>query len=236
MEASSVPCCFLRAWDPTVTCSAVGVVQLVSCVRIFATPWTAACQAPLPSAVSWSLLEVMSTELVMLSSHLILCLLLLLLSSVFPSIRVFSSESALHIRWPKYWSFSFSISPSNEYAGLISFRIDWLDLLAVQETLNSLLQHHNSKASVLSLLYGSTLISVCDYWKKHCINYTFVSKVMSKFVIAFHPRSKYPLISWLQSPSAVILKPKKIKSITASTFPPSICHAMIGPDAMIFVF
>ena len=147
MEASSAPCCFLRARDPTVTCSVAVVVQLISCVRIFATPWAAACQAPLPSTVSRSLLNVMSTELVMLSSHLILCRLLLLLSSVFPSIRVFSNESALHIRWPKYWSFS--ISPSSEYSGLISFRIDWLDLLAVQGTLNSLLQHHNSKASSL---------------------------------------------------------------------------------------
>jgi len=211
-------------------------VQLLSHVWPFVTPWTVALQASLSITNSQSLLKLVSIALVMPSNHLIFCCPLLLPPSIFPSIRVFSNELVLHIRWPKYLSFSLSINPSNEYAGLISFRIDWLDLLAVQETLNSLLQHHNSKASVLSLLYGSTLISVCDYWKKHCINYTFVSKVMSKFVIAFHPRSKYPLISWLQSPSAVILKPKKIKSITASTFPPSICHAMIGPDAMIFVF
>ena len=124
-------------------------VQSLSCVRLFATPWTAACRASLSIINSWSLLKLMSIESVMPSNHLILCHSLLLLPSIFPSIGVFSSESALRIRWPQYWSFSFSISPSNEYSGLISFRMDWLDLLAVQGTLKSLLQHHSSKASIL---------------------------------------------------------------------------------------
>ena len=124
-------------------------VQLLSRVRLFATPWTAACQASLSVTNSWSLFKLMSIESVMPSNHLILCHILLLLPSIFPSIRVFSNESALHIWWPKYWSFSFNISPSNEHPGLISFRTDWLDLLAVQGTLKSLLQHHSSKASIL---------------------------------------------------------------------------------------
>ena len=124
-------------------------VQSLSHVRLFETPWTAARQTPLSIINSQSLLKLMSTELVMPSNHLILCHPLLFLPPIFPSIRVFSNESALCIRWPKYWSFSFSINPSNEYSGLISFRIDWLDLLAVQETLKSLLQHHSSKASIL---------------------------------------------------------------------------------------
>ena len=119
-------------------------VQLLSRVRLFVTPWTAACQASLSITNSRSLLKLMSIESVIPSNHLVLCHPLLLLPSIFPSIRVFSSDSAPHIRWPKYWSFSFSISPSNEYSGLISFRMDWLDLLAVQETLKSLLQHHSS--------------------------------------------------------------------------------------------
>ena len=125
------------------------LVQSLSCVRLFATTWTAAHQVSLSVTNSQSLLKLMSVESVMLSNHLILCRPLLFLPSVFPSIRVFSSESVLHIRWPKYWSFSFSISPSNEYPGLISFRMDWLDLLAVQGTLKSLFQHHSSKASIL---------------------------------------------------------------------------------------
>jgi len=124
-------------------------VQLLSRVRLFATPWTAALQASPSITNSWSLLKLMSIESVMPSNHLILYCPLLLLPSIFPSIRVFSNESVIHIRWPKYWSFSFSISPSNDYSGLISFRIDWLDLLAVQGTLKSLLQHHSSKASIL---------------------------------------------------------------------------------------
>ena len=124
-------------------------VQSLSRVQLFATPWTAAHQASLSITNSWSLLKLMSIELVMPSNHLTLCYPLLLLPSVFPSIRVFSSKSVLCIRWPKYWGFSFNISPSNEYSGLISFRMDWLDLLAVQGTLKNLLQHHSSKASIL---------------------------------------------------------------------------------------
>ena len=127
----------------------VVVVQSLSCVRLFATPWTTVCQASLSFTISWSLLKLMSIESVMPSNHLILCYPLLLLPSVFPSIKVFSNESALCIRWRKYWRFSFSISPSNYYSGLISFRINWFDLLAVQGTLKSLLQHHSSKASIL---------------------------------------------------------------------------------------
>ena len=124
-------------------------VQSLSHVRLFAPPWTAARQASLSITNSWSLLKLMSIELVMPSNHLILCHPLLLLPSIYPSIRAFSNESVLCIRWPKYWSFSFNISPSNEHSGLISFKMDWLDLLAVQGTLKSLLQHHNSKASIL---------------------------------------------------------------------------------------
>ena len=158
----------------------------------------------------------------MASSHLILCCPLLLLPSIFPSIRVFSNESALHIRWPKYWSFSFNISPSNEHPGLISFRIDWLDLLAVQGTLKSLLQHHSSKASIL--LHSAFFIVQLSHpyittGKPIALNRRiFVDKVMSllfnmlsRLVITFLPRSKRLLISWLQSPSAVILEPPKYK-------------------------
>ena len=125
------------------------VVQLLSCIRLFAAPWTAACQASLSFTISWSLLKLMSIELVTLSNHLIPCHPLLLLPSIFPSIRVFSNKSALCIRWPKDWSFSLSISPFNEHPGLISFRMDWLGLLAAQGTRKSLLQHHSSKASIL---------------------------------------------------------------------------------------
>ena len=180
------------------------------------------------------------------SNHLILCP-LLLLPSFFPSIRVFSSESVLHIRWPKYWSFSFSISPSNEYSGLISFRIDWFDLLAVQSTLKNLLQHPSSKASVLQLSvffmvqlshpYTTTGKTIA------LTRWAFVGKVMfllfnmlSRFVIAFLPRSKCLLISWLHSPSALILEPKKVKSVTVSIVSLSICHEVMGPDAMSLVF
>ena len=172
---------------------------------------------------------------------------LLLLPSIFPSIRVFSSESALPIRWPNYWSFSFSISPSNEYSGPISFRIDWLDLLAVQETLKSLLQHHSSKASILWLsafFIGQLSHPYMTTGKTIALSrWTFVGKVMSllfnilsRLVIAFLPRSKHLLISWLQSPSAVILEPPKIKSLTVSIVSPSICHEVMGLDAMILVF
>ena len=129
------------------------------------TPWTAACQASLSITNSWSLLKLMSIKLIMPSNHLILCHPLLFVPSIFPSIRVFSNESVLRLRWPKYWSFSFNISPSNEHPRLISFRMDWLDLLAVQGTLKSLLQHHSSKASALSFLYSPTLTSINNCWK-----------------------------------------------------------------------
>ena len=190
------------------------VVELLSHVRLFAAPWTAACQASL-SSISQSLLRLMSLESVMPSNHLILCRPPLLLPSVFPSIRIFSNESVLcisigHQLWPKYWSFSFSIIPSKEHPGLISFMMDWLDLLAVQGTLKSLFQHHSSKASIflcsaffivhLSHPYmatGKTIVLTRQ---------TFVGKVMSlllnilsRLVIAFLPRSKHLLISWLQS-------------------------------------
>ena len=141
-------------------------VQSLSCVRLFVTLWSAACQASLSMIKSWSLLKLRPIRLVIPSKHLIFCHPLLLMLSIFPSIRVFSSESVHCFRWPKYWSFSFSISPSNEHSGLIVFRMDWLDLLAVQGTLKSLLQHHSSKAS-LSLLYSATLRSIPDYWKNH---------------------------------------------------------------------
>ena len=160
----------------------------------------------------------MSIESVMPSSHFILCQPLLLPPSIFPSIRVFSSESVLHIRWLKYWSFSFSISPSNEYSGLISFRMDWLDLFAVQETLKTFLQHHSSKASILRLSAFFIVQLSHPYMTTGktiaLTRRTFVDKVMSllfnmlsRLVVAFLPRSKCPLISWLQSPSVVILEP-----------------------------
>ena len=136
-------------------------VQLLSHVQLFVTPWTAALQASLSITNSWNLLKLMSIESVMPYNHLIFCCSLLLLPPIFPSIRVFSNESGLHISWPKYWSFSFSISPSNEYLGLISFRMDWLDLLVVEGTLNSLLQYHSSKASILRPLFSSFYLCVC---------------------------------------------------------------------------
>ena len=177
---------------------------------------------------SRSLLKLMSNKSVMPSNHLILCHPLLLLPSIFPSIRVFSSESVLRIRWPKYWSFSFSISSSNEYLGLISFRMDCFDLLAVQGTLKSVLQHHSSKASIIqcSAFFMVQLLHPFMTGKTIALTiWTFVTKVvsllfsmLSRLVIAFLPRSKHLLISWRQSPSAVILKPKKIKSVTVSLF------------------
>ena len=199
------------------------------------TPWTITRQASLSITSSQSSLKLMSIKWVMPSNHLILCRPLLFLPSIFPRIRVFSNESVLCIRWPKCCSFSFSISPSNEHPGLISFRMDWLDLLVVQGTLKSLLQHHSSKASVLQcsafftaqLLhpYMTTGKTIALTWQ------TFDGKVMSllfnmlsMLVMTSLSRSKHLLISWLQSPSAVILKPKKIKSVTVSTVSPSICH------------
>ena len=189
----------------------------------------------------------MSTESVMPSNHLILCCLLLILPSIFPSTRVFSNESALPIRWPKYWIFNFTIIPSNEYSELISFCIDCFDLLAVQGTLQSLLQHHNCKASVLwHSLFFMVQLSHLYMTPGKTIALTiqiFVCKVMSQLfnmlsrsVIAFLPRSKNLLISWLQSPSVVILEPKKIKSVTVSIVSPSTCCEVMGPVAMIFIF
>ena len=195
-------------------------IQSFSRVQFFATPWAAAHHVSLSITNSQSLLKLMSIESVMLSNHLILCHPLLLPPSTFPRIKDFFNESVLHIRWPKYWSFSFSISPSNEYSGMISFSMDWLDLLAVQGTLMSLLQHHSSKAPVLwcsdffivqlSHPYMTTGKTIA------LTRWTFVRKVMfllfnmlSRLVITVLPRSKCLLISWLQSPSAVILEPRK---------------------------
>ena len=228
-------------------CVLFSSVQLISRVWLFVIPWTAACQASLYITNSQSLLKLISIESVMPSNHLILCCPLLLLPSIFPSIRVFSNESVLCIRWPKYWHFSFTISSSNEHPGLISLRMDWFDLLAVQGTLKSLLQHHSSKSSILwcsaffivqlsppYMTSGKTIALT---------RWTFVSKVMSLFfnilsrlVITLLPRSKHLLISWLQSPSAGILEPPKLKSLTVSFVSPSICHEVMGPDAMILVF
>ena len=206
-------------------------------------------QASLSITNSWSPPKPMSIESVMPYNHLILCRPLLLLPSIFPSIRVFSNEyeSALRIRWPKYWGFSLHISPSNEHPGLISFRMDWLDLLAIQGTLKNLLQHHSSKASILR--HSAFFIVQLSHpymttGKTTALTrWTFVDKVMSllfnmlsRLVITFLPWSKRLLISWVKSPSAVILELKKIKSVTVSTVSPFICHEMMGPDAMILVF
>ena len=201
-------------------------------------------QASLSITNSRSLSKLMSIESAMPSNHLILCRPLLLLPSVFPNIRAFSDESALRIRWPKYWSLSFNISTSNEHPGLISFRMDWLDLLAVQGTLKSLLQHHSSKGSIL-LCSAFFIVQLSHPYMTTgktiaLTRRTFVDKVMSllfhmlsRLVITFLPRSKRLLISWLQSPPAVILEPPKIKSATVS---PSICHEVMEPAAMILVF
>ena len=222
-------------------------IQLFNHVRGFVTPWIAACQASLPITNSHSSLRLTSIESVMPSSHLILCRPLLRLPPIPPSIGVFSNESTLCMRWPKYWSFSFSIIPSKEIPGLISFRMDWLHLLAVQGSLKSLLQHHSSIASILRRSAFFTVQLSHPYMTTGktiaLTRRTFVGKVMSllfnvlsRLVITFLPRSKCLLISWLQSPSAVILEPSKIKSDTVSTVSPSICHEVMGPDAMIFVF
>ena len=219
-------------------CTHAESLQSCSGVRLFVTPRTAAREASLSITNSQSLLKLMFIESVTPFNHLISCYPLLLLLSIFPSIRVFSNESILHIRWPKYWSFSFSISPSNEYSGLISFRMDWLDFLAVQGTLKNLLQHHSSKVSILQcsaffivqlshpyMTTGKTIALT---------RWTFVIKVMSllfnmlsRLVITFLPRSKRLLISWLQSPSAVILEPPKIKSDTVSIVSSSISHEVM---------
>ena len=220
------------------------IVQLLS--HIWPCNTNAARQAPLSSSKSQRLIKFRSIELVMISNHIILCCPLLLLSSIFPSIRVYSSESTLRIRWLEDWSFSHSISISNENSGLISFKTEWFDLTEVQGTLKNLLQH-NLNASVLwhwaffmvqlshpYMTTGKTTALTIQ---------TFVGKVMPlffntlpRFVIAFLPRNKHLLISQLQTPSAVILEPKKRKSVTASTFSPFICHEVMGPDVMILVF
>ena len=218
--------------------------QSPSHVQLFVTPWTAECKASLSLTNSQSLLKLMSIEWVMSSNHP--------LSSPFLSTFNLSqhpgllNESVLHITWPKYWGFCLSISPSNEYSGLISFSIDWLVLLAVQGTLKSLLQHHSSKTSIL-LCLGFFIVQLSHTYMTTgktiaLARQTFVGKVMSlllnmlsRWVIAFLPRSKSLLISWLQSLSAVILEPKKIKPLTVSIRSPSICHEMMGLDTMMLV-
>ena len=230
-----------------VICHPISSVQSLSHVRLFMTPWIAARRASLSITNSWSSLRLTSIESVMPSSHLIPCRPLLLLPPVPPSIRVFSNESTLLMRWPKYWSFSFSIIPSKEHPGLICFRMDWLDLLAVQGTPKSLLQHHSSKASILRrpsffivqlshpyMTTGKTIALT----RRTCVSkvMSLLLNMLSRLVITFLPRSKHLLISWLQLPSAVILEPRKIKSATVSTVSPSICYEVLGQDAMILVF
>ena len=203
---------------PHLTPVRISSVQSLSRVRLFVTPWTAACQASLSITNSQSPPKPMSIESVMPPNHLILCCPFLLLPSIFPSIRVFSNESALRIRWPKYWSFSIRVSLSNEYSGLISFRMDWFDLLAVWRTLKSLLQHHSSKASILQrsafftvqlshpyMTTGNTIALTRQIFAGKVTSLLF--NMLSRLVVTFLPRSKRLLISWMQSPSAVILDP-----------------------------
>ena len=222
-------------------------VQSLSHVLLFVTWWTTAWQVPLSITNSQSPPKSMSIESVMPSNHLIHCRPLLLKPSILHSIKVFSNESALCFRCPKYWSFNFNISPSNEHPGLISFRMDWLDLLADQGTLKSLLQHHTSKTSILwcSALFIVQLSHPYITTGKTIAltRWTFVDKVMSllfnmlcRLVITFLPRSKHLLTSWLQSLSSVILEPRKIKSATVSTVFQSICHEGMGLVAMVLVF
>ena len=203
-----------KVWDSS--------VQLLSRVQLSVTPWIRARQASLFITNSWSLFKLMPIESVMPSSHLILCHPLLLLPSIPPSIRVFSNDTTLCMRWPNYWSFSFSISPSNEHPGYISFRMDWLDLVVVQGTLKSLLQHHSSKASIFRCSAFFTVQLSHPYMTTGktiaLMRWTFVGKVMSllfnmlsRLVTTFLPRSKHLLISWLQSPSEMILEHKKYK-------------------------
>ena len=224
------------------------VIQSLSHVWLFVTPWTAAGQSSLSFTISKSLLKLMSIEfLVMPSNYLILCHPFLLLPSIFPSIRVFSKESALPIRWPNCWSFSFRISPSNGYSGLISFRTGSFNLLAVEETLKSLRQHHSSKAPIvwcsaffmvqLSYPYMTTGKTIALTIQTFVIKVMSLSFNMLKLCChSFSSKEQCLLISWLQSPSAVILEPKKIKSFTVSIVSPSTCHEVMGQDAMILVF
>ena len=222
------------------------VVQLPSCVWLFATPWTVAYHAFLSLTISQSLPKFMSIALEMPSSHLILWCPLFLLSSIFPSIRDFSNELAVCIRWPKYWSFSFSISPSNKNSGLISLKIDVISFLSKRLSgvfSSTTVQRHRFFSAPPSLQSSSdncawplgdhSLLDYMDLCQQSDVS-AFQHTV--RFVIAFLPRSKHLLISWLQSPSAVILEPEKRKSVTTSTFSPSICHEVMGPDAMILVF
>ena len=220
----------ISLWFPSPQFSSV---QSLSCVWLFETLWIAAGQASLSITNSRSLLKLMSIESVMPSSHLILCRPPLLLHPIPPSIRIFSNESTLRMRWPKYWSFSFSISPSNEHPGLISFRMDWVDLLAVQGTLKSLLQHHSSKASIfqhsaffivqLSHPYMTTGKTIAlTRWTSVAKVMSLLFNMLSSLVITFLPRDKHLLISWLQSPSTVILEPKK--SLTLFPLFPHLFH------------
>ena len=219
-------------------------VQLLSHVWFFATPWTTAHQASLSITNSRSPPKLMSIGLVMPSNHLILCRPLLLLPSIFPSIRVFSNESALCIRWPKYWSFSFNISPMNTqdwsllgWTGWISLQSKGLSRVFSNTTVQK------QQFFGIYLLHGPTLTSIHDYWKNHSFAYTdsvdkltsLLFNMLSRFVTAFLPRSQCLLISWLQSPSAVILEPTKIKSVTVSIVSVSICHEVLGPDAMMLL-
>ena len=206
------------------------------------TPWTEALQASPSLTISWSLPKFMFIALVITSNYLTLWCLSLLLPLICPSIRDFSNEPSVHIRWPKYWSFSFSIILSNEYLGLISFKITcWAK--GFQESTPAP-QFESINSFTLCLLYVPTLTSVRDYWKDYSLEYkdlcckvmSVLLNTLSRFVIAFLSRSNYLLISWLRSLSTVILEPKKRKSVTASTFSPSICHEVMGPDAMILVF
>ena len=221
-------------------------VQSLSHVRLFATPQTAARQASLSITNSQSLLKFMSIGSVMPSNHSTIVPFSSCLQS-FPASGSFPTSQFFAIMWPKYWSFSFNISPSNEYSGLISFRMDCLDLLAVQGTFKSLLQYHSSKASILwhSAFFIVQLSHPCMTTRKtiSLTKWTFVGKVMSllfnmlsRLVITCLPSSKHPLISWLKSPSTVILEPQKIKLVTVSITSSSICHEVMGPDAIIFLF
>ena len=222
-------------------------VQSLTRVWHFVTPWTAACHTSLSIINSRGPPKSKSIKSVMPSNHLILCRPLLLLPSIFPRFRVFSNEAALRIRWSKYWSFSFNISHSNKHPGLISFSMDLWDLLAVQGTLKSLLQHHSSKTSILRC----SAVFIVQLSHPHMTNgktiaftrLTIADKVvsllfnmLSRLVITFFPRSKSLLISWLQSPSAVIFELPIIKSATVSTVSPSICNETVGLNAMILVF
>ena len=223
----------------------ISSVQSLSRVRLFASPWTIAQQASLSITNSQSLLKLMSIESVMPSNHLILCHPLLLLPSTFPSIRVFSSESVFHIRWPKYWSFSFSISPSNECSGLISFRIDWLAILAVQGTLKSLLQYYSLKASILQRSAFLMVQLSHPYMAIGKIialtTWTFVGKVI---FLLFNTLSRFVIASSKEQVSFDVMAvtihsdfgAQENKVFHYFHFSPSICHEVMGPDAIILVF